>query len=378
MKKIIFFGLCFILLSPFFSSASEIPNVESKIFQNVWKKFSEISNDAVEYATNSDRNSRTALEFLTAREPKYVRLIKKAQDILADSEAREQFDAIDELLLKNKELEKEITQLKRERITVPDSSLNPLATTKQRIDKRLAKISEEIIENQSTMQSLQLEILEILRRSGLNISPEELNYFLISAEGSELIRLMSIAENMKKIQIVIERELQIDKNNIGLAKSYTGMYLISLETYLSAHDVAIEKISEYRERVKNILKNAMQNYDDAVSLKKSAAQSDIQNLDANININEKTISVANLYDTLLERRKKFLLQSKVIIKKKVDLARNTYKTIVNGSSLISLVNTESGEFALLVNFDMPELKVIYDSAMLNAFVDISEKIKNEK
>ena len=52
--------------------------------------------------------------------------------------------------------------------------------------------------------------------------------------------------------------------------------------------------------------------------------------------------------------------------------------MVNGSSLISLVNSGSKEYALLVNFEMPELKTIYDTAMLNAFTEISERIKQEQ
>lgn len=358
--------------------AFENTDIETKVFNRVWEKFTAVSEDAIGLATSKDRNSRSALEVFTLREPKYARLLKKAQEILADSEAKAQFDAIDELTLKNRNLENEIISLKQARISAPQSSLNPLVKSKERIDKRLAKIPHEIEANKEEIVSLKSEIIDILGKNGVKITQEELNYFLISAEGSELVRLMNIASNMKKIQYVIERELQNDKHNVQLAKHYTGMYLISLESYLAAHDTALKKIPRYREKVRGIIKEAIKNTNEALSLKKQASDSELPSLEANVKINERVIAVGRMYDSLLQKREKILAASRRNVEKKVRLARNTYQTILNGSSLISLVNAEGGEFALLTNFEMPELKIIYDSAMLNAFIDIAEKIKSEE
>lgn len=360
------------------ANAADNADLESRAFKTIWQQFSELCGDAVDLATGERRDSKTALEFLTLREPKYVRLLKQAQDILGHSEAQEQFETIDELQLANKALEEKIVELKRKRISAPESSYNPLKDTKASIDKKLGEIPTELAENKAKIVSLQSEIIELLSKSGINLRIDELNYFLISAEGSELIRLMTIAENMKKIQRVIEKELEADRSNVGLAKVYTGMYLVSLDAYSNAHDVAIENILNYREKLKNISKEASKNYSDAQELKKTVAASDRANVEANININERTIEVAKMYDSLLQRRNQNLAESKAGLKSKIDLARNTYKIIVNGSSLITLVNHGSSEYALLVNFEMPELKTMYDSAMLSAFRDISEKIKLEK
>ena len=336
-----------------------------------------MSNDAIVLATDSEKNARSALEVLTAREPKYVRLLKKAQEILSTTQTSQLFETIDKLTLKNKEIEAEMLSLKRERITAPETSYNPFINTKKRIDQKLIELPREIENNKNTIDSLQDEIIESLRAQGITISKEELNYCIISAEGSELVKLMNIAENMKKIQYIIEKELQKDKNNVDLAKYYTGMYLISLESYATAHDLAIEKIAKYKKSVKKIINEALANHKEAQSLRDKATASDIKNIEANIKINEQVIRVGEMYERLLVRRTHMLTKAKEQLSKRVQLAANTYKTIVNGSSLLSLVDTESREFSLLVNFDVPELKLLYDSAMLNAFVDIAEKIKNE-
>lgn len=348
-----------------------------RFFQNIWKEFSEVCNDATEYMTNEARSSRTALEVLTFREPKYTRILNEAQDILGQSQVTRQFEDIEKLRFKNRDMAVEMDELKRKRISAPESSYNPLADTKKRIDRKLASLPRKIAENEAAIEALKHEILEELNKHGINLASEELNYFLVSAEGDDLLRLMTIAENMKKIQAVIEQQLKDEPNNVNLARVYTGMYLVSLDAYANAHDAAIKNISGYRDRLKNIHDEAKQNYSEASKLRKSALASEVQNIDSNLHINERTMEIADMYDSLLKRRNANLEQSKSNVLHRVDIARNTYKTLKNGSNLIALVNTGSNDYLLLINFEMPELKSIYDAGMLNAFADISEKIRTE-
>lgn len=347
-------------------------------FQKIWKQFSDICNDAKNYVVADNKNSRTVLEMLTFREPKYARLLEDARKVLGSAATDKLFNEIDELNARNHKLNAEMVDLRRQRVGAPDSSFNPLKLTKKRIDGKLAQIPEEITANKAAIDNIKHNILADMLQHGIDISEDELNYFLVSAEGNELLRLMNMAENMKKMQQVMEHELEADKNNVDLAKIYTGMYLISLDAYSSAHDVVINNMSEYRERLKSIYNEAMNNYDNAVSLRKKSDTSEQSNIDANIKINERTLDVASMYDNLLKRRIKNLEKSKKYVAHKIDLARNTYKTMINGSNLIDLVNTGFNEYTLLTNFKMPELRAMYDSSVLNAFRDISDRIRNEK
>lgn len=378
VKRIAVPAICICLLSnPMSCMASATSDENNPFFQTMWHKFSEVSNNAIELAIKDNRDSKTALEFVTLREPKYIRLLKDAQGILGNSEAEKQFEAIEDLRIKNRQLKDKITEYKKKRITAVESSVNPLKDTKSSIDKKIASYNEDITVNESKIDQLKNEILQILNNHGLNISYDELNYFLVSAEGNELIRLMTVAENMKRIQNIIEKQLQNDSNNIELAKYYTGMYLVSLESYANAHDVAIRNILGYRDKLKNVTSEAQNNYEEARQLRKSASEQDIVNIESNIKINERTLEVAKMYDALLDRRISNLNQSKNNVLGKVNIARNTYKTITNGSTLIGVISNGSNEYSLLINFKMPELKNLYDGAVMSAFAEISERIKND-
>lgn len=357
-------------------AASESPAAD-QTFRSMWNKLTDISREASELSVKTDPYSRSALEVVTFREPKYGRLLKDAQGVLLRSDTGGNFDKIEELLAKNRGIKNQITELRKQRIGAPDSSWNPLATSRKSIDARLASLPNEIEANEMLIEDLKHEILKDMQDHGISLSPEELNYLIISAEGNELVKLMNIAENMKRIQRIIETELQNDRSNVDLARSYTGIYLVSLDAYSYAHEEAMANIRSSINKLGDIKSEAAKNYDEARKLRRTAAETDIANIETNIRLNQRTLEVAEIIGNVLEQRVKDLARRKAQLKKRVDIARNTYKTLVNGATLLDLVKDGWSEYDLLVNFEMPELKNIYDESLISAFTDISERIKND-
>lgn len=341
-------------------------------------KIADICVEATPYINNPDRFSRTIAETVTFREPKYARLLKDAQKVLGVSEAEDEFDAINKLRLRNRKLKNEITELKKKRLLVPKDSKIPFATTQTSLNADIEKLENEILENKEQIEIVKDKILDIFFKQNLKLQEKELEYFLISAEGDDLLTLMTIANNMKSIQELIEKELAADPNNVDLAKSYTGMYLVSLDAYGHAHEAVLDNISSYRKKLDNIFLEAEQNYNEALRLKARTSRENNPHIEANLALNKRTLEIIKLYDGLLERRIENLRSSQHNVGEKVKIARNTYKTLENGSMLISLVAKAGEEYSLVINFEMPELKNIYDTGLLNAFMDIAERIRKEK
>lgn len=340
-------------------------------------RLAEICEESAPYINNPDRFSRTIAEAVTFREPKYARLLKDAQEVLGISEAEAEFDAINKLRMQNRKLRKDINELKKKRLLVPRDSKIPFVTTQTSLRKDIEELENEIVENKVKEESLKATILGIFLNNHLSLSEKELDYFLISAEGDDLLTLMTIANNMKNIQELIEKELASDPNNVDLAKSYTGMYLVTLDAYGNAHDAVISNIREYRHKLDDIFLEAESNYNEALRLKAQSNGANSAHIDSNLALNKRTLEIIKLYDGLLERRMENLRKSQMSVAQKVNIARNTYKTLANGSMLINLVAKAGDEYSLVVNFEMPELKSIYDAGLLNAFMEISERIRDE-
>lgn len=347
-------------------------------FSRVWKEMNNLSEEAREKLMDPDRGHKTAMEFLTFRSPRYVRLLDEVIEILGVTEVGDFIDEINKLKLRDRELDEEDTELRRKKVVAPESSWNPLADTKKSIEKRLAAIPEEKEENRRRVEQLKSLAQEKMSERGVNLGDEEINYFIVSAEGDELVRLMNMAANMKSLQKVMERELRDNPDNINLARIYTGMYLLSLEAWAKAHENALEKIAGYRDGVKKYRDVARKNLDEAKRSVRGSSPDEKIHYERIIAMNEKTMEAADLYSDLLSRRANYLNSNKKAIDRKIKLARGTYGTIENGAAFVSMINSSFDEFRLLAEFEMPELKTIYNGPLLNAFNEISFKIKNEK
>lgn len=352
-------------------------NPDSKFTKTV-AKIADICKEAAPYVIKEDREAKTWLESVTGREPKYVRLLKEAQEVLGVSDASDEFDAINKLRFTNRQLKDEINDLKQKRLTAPQKSSVPFAETRESLNEEIQALEDKIFANNEKIGDLKAKILAIFGKNNLSLTDKELEYFLISAEGDDLLTLMTIANNMKRLQELIEKELVADGANVRLAKSYTGMYLVSLDAYAHAHDAAVVNIRNYRKKLDLIFMEAESNYNEAIRLKSLGDKANDAHIESNLALNKKTLEIVRLYDNLLERRVENLLSSKRAVNQKVSVARNTYKTLANGSELINLVANANNEYSLLVNFEMPELKNIYDTGLLNAFMDISERIKADE
>lgn len=352
-------------------------NIQDSQFTKQIVRIAEICKKADPYMASDNKDSRTIGDIVLHRQPKYARLLKEAQEVLGVSDASDEFDQINKLRMKTKAAKEEITELKKKRLLVPQKSWLPFATTQETIKSDIERLDKEIIANNIAITELRAKVLAIFQRNQLSITDKELEYFLISAEGDDLLTLMNIAHNMKRLQEMIEKELVSDPNNVQLAKSYTGMYLVSLDAYAHAHEAAIDHIHNYRSKLDDIFLEAENNYNEGIRLKSQADRDDNSHIDANLALNKKTLEIVQLYDGLLQRRIENLHISRANVEKKVNIARNTYRTLANGSMLINLVSSASNEYSLLVNFEMPELNNLYDTGMLTAFMDISERIKEE-
>lgn len=164
-------------------------------FQKTWQNISKVSQEVNKVAGEREK---TALETITFLSAQIFEVGDKAQDILGDSAITSRVNKAKRLLTKNEEVRKEIEMLEIEIQASPtESSWNPLTKTKESIEKKILSLNEDILKNENKISSLKNEILDIFQKQGVEITPEQLEYFLISTEGSDLVKLLSFAENMK-------------------------------------------------------------------------------------------------------------------------------------------------------------------------------------
>ena len=362
-----------LFLSCSFAYANFSAEATQEHFQKTWQNISKVSQEVNKVAGEREK---TALETITFRQPKYLRLVDKAQDILGDSAITSRVNKAKRLLTKNEEVRKEIEMLEIEIQASPtESSWNPLTKTKESIEKKILSLNEDILKNENKISSLKNEILNIFQKQGVEITPEQLEYFLISTEGSDLVKLLSFAENMKQIQSSMEAQLKGHPDNLALGRYYAGMYLVSLEAYSHAIEEVIKNFGVYAEKLIVIKNEARKNL--AESRNMSVSEEERKILKENDMINNRTVEVVDLYRKLLNKRIQNLRNQKRAIDKKVAVAQNTYNTLKNSGSLIALIKTADKDFSMILGFSMPELKTIYSQGLMKEFTEISGRLRGK-
>ncbi len=348
-------------------------DIKEEYFQKTWQDISRISR---EVGDTAGEREKTTLETITLRQPKYLRLVSKAQNILGDSEITPFVDKAKRLLDKNTEIKKEIDALEIESQAYPaESSWNPLAKTKEYFEKKIQSLNEEFAENENEVSSLKTTISDILRKQGAEITPEQLDYFLVTAEGTDLMKLLSFAENMKNIQASMEVQLKSNPNNLAIGRYYTSMYLVSLEAYSAATEEVVRNFAGYSRKLAAIKEEANINLAESRTLKVSEEERKI--LTENDGINKRTIEVVDLYRKMLDKRSLRLQKQKRALDKKVAVAQNTYNTLKNSGHLIALIKTADKDFSMILGFSMPELKTIYSQGLMREFAEISARLKEK-
>lgn len=362
-----------LFLTGSFTFANSSGEVTQEHFQKTWQNISKVSQEVNKVAGEREK---TALEIITLRQPKYLRLVDKAQDILGDSVITPHVNKAKRLLIKNEEIRKEIELLEIEIQASPaESSWDPLTKTKESIEKKIISLNEDISKNENEISSLKNEILDILQKQGAEVTLEQLEYFLVSTEGSDLVKLLSFSKNIKEIQSSMEAQLKKHPDNLALGRYYTGMYLVSLEAYSSAIEEVIKNFGIYAEKLVVIKNEARKNL--AESKKMNVAEEERKILKENDTINNRTIEVVDLYRKLLNKRSQNLLNQKRAIDKKVAVAQNTYNTLKNSGSLITLIKTADKDFSMILGFSMPELKTIYSQGLMKEFTEISGRLRGK-
>lgn len=349
---------------------------ESPQFRKTWQDMSALAEEAAPQAVAPDRYDRSLLQKLSGRESDFGRLMRRAVEMLANTAGMEHLDEIYALQADISRWRQQVASFRKERVGAPEESRNPLTDTRAKLDRKIGDREEKIAAATARIEVLKANLLLIMRQKGLEISAEQLDYLIIAAEGGDVLHIMAATENLANIQLAIERELRRDASSAELVKAYTGIYLVTLEAYSYAHAVALENITEkYAGRVDRIVAEAAANRDEARALLKDATPADRANLESNLRISARTIEVGRMYRSILDRRAASLKRSRAAVEKKLNIARNTYKTVIAGSRLIELVRTGGGEYGAVLDFNMPELKNIYEDALLDEFKAIAAQVR---
>ena len=252
----------------------------------------------------------------------YLDVAADALGISGINQRREKIASLRESITESRS---RISSFERAKISAPDSSYNPLTTTKSKYDKKIQQARESITAAEQSITAEKQKLIDDLKKIGMPISEENVDVLLESITGDQFVRISIMFDNAKNYAKELERLTEQTGEDLATAKKYYGVYLMLLHTIDRLQLKFVDTVDqEYYPQLEKYVEQAKQNIADAnEAIKKGGDRKILEN---NIYSNEVTLDASAYYKQSLSKQKLEMKRANNAIKKNILTATNTYKT----------------------------------------------------
>ena len=353
----------------------------TKTFAAFWKAVSPKLSEGVSYMEKHQDEGlnpdRTFLEVITFRDAQIQRIVDDCLKEFMHSDVLRLIDQVQKIQDRVTERREQINAWKLATISAPATSLMPLKRTRSWLERRIAREKKAIEADNAKIETLKTETLAKLAQDGIVMTPEQIDGLLYTAEGTQLAQVMAVAENIKAIEGKLAELLAGPDAGPEQVKSYTGFLMMSYRVYIAAIGRAIETIDDdYLYRISDIINEANNQMLAADEIHQKSPERSAIAIN-NIDINARTIELAELYADHLRSRKERLHTLLRDMKLNFELARNTFRTVKVGAELIDVIKSSEKDLLSIFEFEPPQLDAFYDKEMRREFDALTQKLRQD-
>lgn len=354
----------------------------AKTFAPFWSRVSPKLAEGVGYFEKHDgaglEADKTFLERITFRDAEITRIVDACLKDFLHSDVLQLIANVHRVEEGIVERQEQINAWKLASIAAPSTSLMPLKMTRAALGRRIEREREAIDTERKRIDTMKADTLKRLEADGIAMTREQLDGILYSAEGSELAQIMAVAENIKAVEANLSASLKGPDAGPEQIKAYTGFLMMSYRVYIEVIARAMTKIENvYLTELAAIADEADTMMREAHELSQRSAKT-VEIAQNNLDINARTITLAQLYEDHLKARWVALDTLKREMKLNFELARNTFRTIKVGGELIDVIKAGEKDLESIFNFEPPKLEAFYDKELRREFDSLTARLKSAK
>ena len=353
--------------------------LSARTFAAFWKRVSPRLQEGVSYIDRHEDEGleveKTLLETITFRDPEITRIVDGCLKEFMHSDVLSLIDQVQRIEDGITARREQINVWKLSLIAAPATSLMPLRQTRASLNRRIARERKAIERDEARIDALKASTLEAMAARGLAMTPEQLDGLLYSAEGGDIAQVMAVAENIRAIEHSLSAELKGPDAGAEQVRAYTGYVMMCYRIYLAALDRAASTIrTVYLKRLEGIIAEATSQMMKADALRQSlGARSDVAM--NNLDLNARTIDLADLYEKHLNRRLEDLARLSAEMRINYELSRNTFRTVKLGGELVDVIRAGEKDLQSIFEFEPPRLEAFYDKKLREDFDAITARLK---
>lgn len=352
----------------------------AKTFASFWKAVSPKLTEGVHYmeahGLEGLQADRTFLEIITHRDAQIDRIVQSCLKEFLHSDVLALIENVTRIEAGITERLEQINAWKLASLSAPATSLMPLVKTRALLERRIVRERRAIERDRAKEQLLKEETLKRLAADGLPLTAQQLEGLLHTAEGADIARTMAVAQHVNAIKTQLSDLLAQPDSGPEQVKSFAGFLMMSLRVYITALDRAIEAIEKhYLVRLTEIMNEAHTHMLAADALAQQSA-AHAAGAATNIELNARTIELAQLYAEHLRSRLAELQRIRADMVVHYELACNTFRTVKTGSELLQIIESSQNDLSAIFDFEAPTIEAFYDTKLRREFDAITARLKS--
>lgn len=309
----------------------------------------------------------------------------KVMDVPAIVEMRKNYRQLEERIAAE---QNRIADLRERRMFAPDTDASTLsrftpgeslrtmtASTRGDYDRLIEARQNNIKAYQEELDGLQRAMSESLQAIGLKLAPDQLELWLSSAIGDDVVSMGVVFRSIRTITLRLEELTRESGENLAIASRYYGMVVMLHRLVVSMQKDFIAKVDE---EILPHLQAYRDEADEVIAESRELIRSGGQHagLESNIAANELTQRAIDLYLRIVNSQREKVAQALEISQREEQVAINTYRTVRLSSNVADLIREGLGTFETLSDLQVPEMAEFQNEEIRQEFRLLTERLNN--
>jgi hypothetical protein len=234
------------------------------------------------------------------------------------------------------------------------------------LDSNIKDAEQRIIKNQDEIAKTKTEIAGALAKSGVELTPDQVDLLLDSVLSGDLVRLVAVFNAAKVIDTQLGKLLTAAGDNMNSARKYFAMHAALFAMLVHAQDSAIEKIdTNYMPKLDAILKDITSAQGKTAKLLQGENRPDQKRaLEANRDAQKVAADAAKGYRRYLQQQREQIAKARSRAVHDLRIADNTYETVEASFQLKNLMRDSAASFEAIQKLEAPTFDQIFKNEEL--------------
>lgn len=216
-------------------------------------------------------------------------------------------------------------------------------------------------------------LAEQLRKIDINMPPDQVELWLSSAIGNDVISMSVVFNSIHTITERLEELTHESGENLSFAKRYYGMVVI-------LHKLVVHMQNSFVEKVDNDILPRLEEFqaeaDEIIAESRRLIREggNRTTLEANIAANELTKQAISLYQRVVRGQRDKVADALAISRREESVAINTYRTVSLSANVAGLIRDGLSTFETLSNLQVPDTANFENAEVREEFRQLTERL----